>query len=210
MGRIPNFKGAEVAGRRLLESEEFQGARFIKSNPDSPQRTVRFEALKANKTVYLAVPKLAQEKPFIELNPMRLETSDFWHASSIKGSTELGRPVSLSEMKKIDLIVTGCVAVSRNGARLGKGGGYADLEFALLREARLVGETTPVVTVVHSVQLLPNGSFEMSEHDTSVDLIATERQLIRCKRKFKRPSGIFDHALSPEKRMSIPVLRKRS
>ena len=33
----------------------------------------------------------------------------------------MGRPVSLTEMKSIDLVVTGCVGVGDDGTRLGKG-----------------------------------------------------------------------------------------
>ena len=209
MGRIPNFKGAEAASELLFRSEAFQKAEVIKSNPDSPQRKLRHLALKANKTVYIAVPKLALAKPFIELNPRKIDEKDLWNASSIKGSAEFGIPVSIEEMLAIDLIVTGCVAVSRNGARLGKGGGYADLEYGLLREAKLVHENTPVVTTVHDVQVLPNGSFEMLEHDTSIDMFATPTRLLNCRRKFSRPQGIILEALEKKKIESIPVLRSQ-
>ena len=39
------------------------------------------------------------------------------------------------ELAPVDLVVTGCVAVGVDGARLGKGGGFADLEFALATAA---------------------------------------------------------------------------
>lgn len=55
-------------------------------------------------------------------------------ASSIQGAFVLGRPVALTDMFPIALIVAGAVAVSRDGARRGKGGGYFDLEDALGRE----------------------------------------------------------------------------
>jgi 5-formyltetrahydrofolate cyclo-ligase len=41
----------------------------IKRNPDAPQRPVRYAALKGGKVVYMAVPRLRERKPFIELNP---------------------------------------------------------------------------------------------------------------------------------------------
>ena len=209
MGRIPNFKGAEAASERMFQSDVFQAAEIIKSNPDSPQRKLRHLALKANKTVYIAVPKLAQSKPFIELNPRKIDEKDYWLASSIKGSSEFGLPVAIEEMLPIDLILTGCVAVSRNGARLGKGGGYADLEYGLLREAKLVHEDTPVVTTVHDVQVLPSGSIEMLEHDTSIDMFSTPTRLIKCRRKFSRPPGIILDALEKKKIESIPVLQSQ-
>ncbi len=83
----------------------------------------------------MAVPRLRSDKPFIELDPKRLKCSPY-AASSIKGAAQYGRPVTLDEVKKIDLVVCGSVAVNRQGARVGKGGGYSDLEFALLTEEK--------------------------------------------------------------------------
>ena len=131
----------------------------IKCNPDMPQRPVRRAALEAGKIVYLAVPKLREPEPFIELNPSEIPVSAYWAASSIKGAFEWGRPVSLTEMKSIDLVVTGCVGVGDDGTRLGKGGGYSDLEFALLREHGLVDEDIVVATTVHPVQRLKRGVY---------------------------------------------------
>jgi 5-formyltetrahydrofolate cyclo-ligase len=37
---------------------------------------------------------------------------------------------------------------------IGKGGGYSDLEYGLGREARVVRNTTPIVTTVHDLQVI--------------------------------------------------------
>lgn len=66
-GRIPNFRGAEQAAARLAELPEWQAARVIKANPDSPQLPVRRRARKDGKTLYMAVPRLTTEKPFVEV-----------------------------------------------------------------------------------------------------------------------------------------------
>ena len=65
----------------------------------------------------------------------------------------------------VDLVVTGCVAVGEDGARLGKGGGFSDLEFALAAAAGLVDERTVVVTTVHDVQVQPEGIDPDGAHD---------------------------------------------
>src|SRR5262245_58736277 len=125
-GRIPNFTGAEACARLMAETPYWKNAKALKINPDSPQRAVRQKALEEGKVIYMAVPRLHSDKPFIELDPKKLMCSAYV-ASSIKGAAKYGRPVNLKEVQKIDLIVCGSVAVNRQGARVGKGGGYSDL-----------------------------------------------------------------------------------
>src|SRR5487761_750982 len=71
-GRIPNFTGAEAAAERLRAMPEWQAAVTLKANPDSAQLPVRQRALEDDKTVYMAVPRLAGEEPFFALEPGRL------------------------------------------------------------------------------------------------------------------------------------------
>ncbi|MFK7991586.1 MAG: 5-formyltetrahydrofolate cyclo-ligase [Sandaracinaceae bacterium] len=206
-GRIPNFVGAEAAALALAETEVFRAANVLKCNPDSPQRPVRHAALKAGKTVLMAVPKLAARECFLRLDPADLES--LWHASSIKGAGEVGVPVDERQVGAIDLIVTGCVAVGRDGARLGKGGGYSDLEYALLRELGVVDGSTPIVSTVHSSQLLPKGAVPMAAHDISLDWVATEQGVLRLERDHPRPEGVMWPLLDDDKVLSIPALAER-
>ena len=135
--RIPNFVGAEAAAGRLAEAHVWQRAATIKSNPDSPQLPVRVRALADGKLLYMAVPRLAEAEPFFVLDPETLADPPR-KAASIKGAARSARTVSLDAMEPVDLVVTGCVAVGEDGARLGKGGGFSDLEFALAAAAGLV------------------------------------------------------------------------
>ena len=207
VGRIPNFVGAEAAAEHLAGTKAWARARAIKCNPDSPQRPVRARALREGKVVFMAVPKLAKAEPFIALDPDALGEGALWVASSIKGSAELGRPTRIEDMPPIDLIVTGCVGVTRRGARLGKGGGYSDLEYALLREHGLVRERTVIATTVHPSQIRRAGTIPMRDHDVSLDLLGTPTGVIACDRAFKRPKGIEWSILDEDKRSAIPVLR---
>ena len=206
-GRIPNFVGAEKAAERLAGTELFRKARTVKCNPDSPQRPVRHAALKAGKTVIMAVPKLAERACFWRLDPAVLD--DLWKASSIKGASAMAEQVREDAVGTIDLIVTGCVAVAPDGGRLGKGGGYSDLEYAVLRELGLVDADTPIVTTVHSSQVLAVGAIPMADHDISLDGFATESELVRCERAYERPEGVDRDALPGEKLEAIPVLADR-
>ena len=68
-GRIPNFAGAEAAAERLRATGVWQAAGTVKANPDSAQLPVRQRALEDGKTVYMAVPRLAEPEPFFALDP---------------------------------------------------------------------------------------------------------------------------------------------
>lgn len=205
-GRIPNFVGAEDAARRLAATGEWESAAVLKCNPDSPQLPVRKQALEEGKIVYMAVPKLADPYPFWRLDPDEL-TVEAHEAASIKGAARHGRPVAIEELDKIDLIVCGCVAVERSGARLGKGGGYSDLEFAIATEAGLVDGATVIATTVHPSQILDDGTIPVTDHDFPLDLIVSPDEAIRTETKLSRPSGIIDNELDESMRESIPVLK---
>ena len=193
-GRIPNFRGAEQAAARLAELSEWEAAEVVKSNPDAPQLPVRRRARKDGKTLYMAVPRLAQEKPFVRV------TGD----PTIKRALAHGIPVGLGELEPIELIVCGTVAVNRKGVRIGKGGGYSDLEFALLVERGLVSDETTIVTTVHDLQLLDEELPETA-HDFRVDVIVTPNSIVRT-RRHRRPPGVLWDDLDAEKIESIPVL----
>ena len=205
-GRIPNFDGAADAATRLAELDEWQRAATVKCNPDMPQLPVRTRALADGKVLYMAVPKLASERPFLLLDPDRIDGSPR-KAASIKGSGKAGVPVTLEEMEHVDLIVCGTVAVNRKGVRVGKGGGYSDLELALATETGLVDADTVIVTTVHDEQVV-DGALPETAHDFRVDLIVTPTQVIRCRRR-RRPAGVIWADLDDEKIASIPALASR-
>jgi 5-formyltetrahydrofolate cyclo-ligase len=205
-GRIPNFTGAEQCAAHVAELEGWQAARFVKANPDSPQRAIRHLALKQGKTIYMAVPRLRDEKCFVELDPSRLG-KNIYAASSIKGAFEFGRQVSVREMNPVDLILCGSVAVRRDGARIGKGGGYSDLEYAIAIELGIISPATPIITTVHPLQIV-TGRISLAPHDIPVDFIVTPDKSIATKTRLSRPRGIYWDYLDEEKIAAIPLLKK--
>jgi 5-formyltetrahydrofolate cyclo-ligase len=205
-GRIPNFAGASEAAERLTELEDWENADVIKSNPDSPQLPVRRAALREGKTVYVAVPRLRDAKCFLRLNPDEIEDID--HATTIGGSSEVGVQVGPDEMESIDLIVSGSVAVNSEGARVGKGEGYSDLEFAVLREFGLVDDGTTTATTVHELQVIDR-EIPTTPQDVPIDRICTPDRTLRTDTAGK-PRGIAWDALDDAKVAEIPVLQRLS
>lgn len=205
-GRIPNFEGAAQAAERLGELPAWKKARVVKANPDSPQGPVRRLALAQGKLVYMAVPRLREERCFLELNPKRLKGFED-QASSIKGAFRYGRLVAPEGMHKVDLIVAGAVGVNREGARVGKAGGYSDLEYAIAREFGIVDEDTTTLTTVHPVQVVPY-QIEMLRHDFPLDYIITPEGITETRRRYPKPRGIYWDELGEEKIQTIPFLMK--
>jgi len=204
-GRIPNFIGANIAAEKLEELSIWRKARVIKSNPDSPQKWIREKALKHGKTVYMAVPKLREEKCFIELKPKRL--LNLSQAATIRGAFQQGIPVYPDEIDHVDLVIMGSVAVNKRGAKIGKGGGFSDLEYAIGREYGFVTEETPVITTVHPLQILDE-ELPMEDHDVPVDYIITRNEVIHVNPKvYSKPKGIKWSILG-RKLEEIPILRK--
>lgn len=125
-----------------------------------------------------------------------------------KGAAQYGTPVSLYESYNVDLVVVGSTAVCPNtGARVGKGEGFAELEWGILtQQGNLDANKVLVVTTVHDCQVLdetgdkepwkvlmrqlkeedgtegipattPFGT--LTQHDVPVDIIVTPSRCIR-------------------------------
>lgn len=210
VGRIPNFTGAEAAAQRLRALPVWEAAVAVKANPDSAQLPVRQRALEDGKTVYMAVPRLAEREPFFALDPDHLEQSPR-KAASISGASRSARRVMLDELAPVDLVVMGCVAVGEDGTRLGKGGGFADLEYALATAAGLIGPHTVTVTTVHEIQVKPAGTIPLTGHDVPIDCVVTPERVIDARswpgRRPRGEAGIDWDDLTDEKIAAIPLLR---
>jgi 5-formyltetrahydrofolate cyclo-ligase len=206
-GRIPNFAGAKAAAQRLGQTRAWKRARVVKANPDSPQTHARRLALEEGKTLVMAVPRLRDRHPFRVLDPKRLTKKQVREAATIKGALRHGRVVALEEVPEIDFVLCGSVAVNLSGARVGKGGGFSDIEYGLLIDAGKIDDHTIVATTVHPVQILRE-HLMVTQHDLPVDMIATPRAVIEVERAYDRPRGILWDHLQPPQIHEIPILER--
>jgi len=172
--RIPNFVGAERAARRLGDLPEYKAAKTVFCNPDSPQRPVREMVLRDGKVLVMATPRL--QKGFLILDPNAISRSSIPKASTIRGAFKHGRFAEPSEVK-VELFVAGSVAVSLEGGRLGKGTGYSDKEYAILKDSGGLSSDALVVTTVHDAQIVEE--IPQDAWDMQVDVIVTPTKSVR-------------------------------
>lgn len=200
-GRIPNFAGAKEAAERLLAHPVFRGVKCVKVNPDTPQRYVREGLLRRGITVIVPTPRL--KGGFRKFDSAKIPADKIPEAASLSAGVRWGEEVPLEALPPVDLIVTGSVAVTRDGHRCGKGHGYGDLEFGILRE--LGYPPVPVVTTVHALQVLEH--FPTDDHDIPVSVIVTPDEVIEVKNPPPSPQGIDWASLPNEALEEMPVLK---
>jgi 5-formyltetrahydrofolate cyclo-ligase len=217
--RIPNFMGADEAAENLATLPEFQAADVVKVNPDTPQRQVRQLVLENGKTLLTPQPRLRTGffqtlKHGTDTIPSDVPISSL---TSSKGAAKNGTPITLYENYTVDLVVVGSTAVCpKTGARVGKGEGFAELEWGILsQQGNLDAEKVLVVTTVHDTQVFDGGVEEpwkslmeqqekdgaddddgtssltpfgsLTQHDVPVDIIVTPTQIIRVPNETKLP-----------------------
>lgn len=207
---IPNFVGADVAAWRLAQTGAWKAARTVKTNPDHAQIPVRIRALYQGKTIYAPVPYLTKDFPYLRLDPKALAEKgiSFELAATAQGFMDHGERIEFEAVEPLDFCVVGSVAVGRAGARTGKGAGFADLETGIFRELGIVTAATPMATTVHSLQFVPDEAVVVESHDSPLDFIATESELVETGNLMPRPSGVAWEKVRPDQFETIPFLAR--
>ena len=173
-GKIPDFKGSDIAAQILAKTEEWKKSKTIFVSPDSAQTPVRYLALKDNKNLIMASPNLEHGYYFLDgssLDGVEME------ASTKEGALEYKTDNDSTHHLSVDLLVEGSVAVDREGHRIGKGKGYGDREIADLLERKLIKATTPLATTIHPLQLVDFVPTE--DHDQKLNMLVTTEEIIR-------------------------------
>uniref|UniRef100_A0A3B5M1E5 Methenyltetrahydrofolate synthase domain-containing protein n=1 Tax=Xiphophorus couchianus TaxID=32473 RepID=A0A3B5M1E5_9TELE len=206
--RIPNFKGAFGACSKVAELQTFAQTAEVKVDPDKPLEGARFAVLQAQKTLLVPTPRL-RSGLFNKITPPQGANKEQLRVcASSQGVKDFSVPVGLDAKVKVDLVVVGSVAVSEKGCRIGKGEGYADLEWAMMASMGAVNDSTVVVTVVHDCQVVDIPEELMGSHDLTVDYILTPTRVIKTECKLPKPQGIIWTKLDAEKLEKIPILKK--
>ncbi len=155
------------------------------------------------------MPYLTEGFPYLRLDPATLAAKgvSFELAATSEGYMAHGERVEFEDVEQLEFCVVGSVAVTRQGGRTGKGAGFADLETGIFRELGKIGATTPMATTVHSSQLVAPDRVVMQAHDSPLDYVATEAELIVTGNRDPRPAGVAWDAVQPDQFESIPFLK---
>ena len=194
-GRIPPFPGQNKAAERLRRTTLYKKSFSVMVPPDRAQLQVRINLLQDRKRLVMATPGLRDG--FREIPSSRISPSLWTKAVSSVGVMRYGRRLAstLREIGRVDLLVTGAVAVSLQGDRIGKGTGYFDLEYMILREIGSVGGETPIIAIVDDLQVFKE--LPWNGKDVSIDLIVTPTRSIAVQHPRPRPKGIDWPSLQP-------------
>ncbi|XP_045674604.1 methenyltetrahydrofolate synthase domain-containing protein isoform X3 [Phyllostomus hastatus] len=205
--RIPNFKGSFRACQNIKDLEVFARVQEVKVDPDKPLEGVRLLALQSKKMLLVPTPRL-RTGLFNRITPPPGATKDVLRkCATSQGVRNYSVPMGLDSRVLVDLVVVGSVAVSEKGWRIGKGEGYADLEYAMMASMGAVSQGTPVVTIVHDCQVVDIPDVLMEDHDLTVDYILTPTRVITTGCTRPRPAGVVWSKISCEMMGRIPILR---
>lgn len=167
-GRIPNFRDAKKACERIRELEEYLNAECVFSAPDSALLRLREIVLEDGKTLLAVLPRM---KGFVVLKEKVKPTID---------KLKLGKVANFSELKgKVSIFAQGCVAVDLHGNRIGKGSGFGDREFEILKKEGVLADKALFVVVAHDIQVFSDLSYLAEPHDAKADVILTPTRIIR-------------------------------
>lgn len=208
--KIPNYVGADKAAELLAETEEFKKANKVKVNIDLAQEPVKVEVIKAHKTLFVP-PAQKSSNVYAKIkncNPDEVDLATQKKIIKLQGDEDTFEEIDINGIEKLDMVVVGSCAVSRQGHRIGKGNGYVDLDVGILTYLGVITKDTLIVTTVHDVQVydtLPENLFQ--SYDLPLDLIVTPTEVIRVSKRLQRPQGIEWKLLSSRRLEIVPVLK---
>lgn len=205
---IPDFEGSERATDRIVDLPMYKSCKYAFITPDNCLVDLRRRMIAAG--IPFVMSTYGIYRGFIVIEPGMVPKGAELYAAWLDGMEHFGRPISLAEIARrgrFELMVTGASAVSMDGVRFGKGHGFFDLEWGMFTDLGIVDETTPVVAIVHDVQVVED-KLHPSATDILVDYIATPTRMIEVGRRAKRPHGVKWELLEPSQIAETPPIQE--
>lgn len=205
---IPDFQGSERATEHIVAMSAYKACKYAFITPDNCLVDLRRRMIEAG--IPFVMSTYGIYRGFLLMEPGMVPKGAELYAAWLDGMEHFGKPISLEEIARrgrFDLMVTGASAVSMDGVRFGKGHGFFDLEWGMFTDLGIVDESTPVVAIVHDVQVVED-KLHPSATDILVDHIATPTRMIKVERRAKRPHGVKWELLEQEQIDATPPLQE--
>ncbi len=205
---IPDFEGVEQATDRIVDLAAWKDCQLAFVTPDNSMTELRRRLIVEGKAFVMSTYNM--QRGFLYMEPGIVPPQAAPFAAWLDGMEHFARSINLAELTEIgrfDFLATGASAVTKDGIRFGKGHTYFDLEWGMFTDLGLVDEKTPVVAIVHDVQVVDD-HLNASETDIQVDYIATPSRLATVERRSRRPRGIKWDRLTRNEIVEIPPLKE--
>jgi 5-formyltetrahydrofolate cyclo-ligase len=203
---VPDFAGSAAAHTRVRAMAQYREASVLFIAPDNSLRGLVHAALDDGKRV--VVPTYAMRRGMVLLDPAAVPPQDREFASTLDGLERFGATLTLDELRalgRIDVLVTGAIALTRSGVHIGSGDAFFDIEWGILSTLGLVTAGTPILAVAHPVQIV-DAELQPKAHDITVDEIITEDAVTATGRTHTRPTGIDWSNIAPHRLSDIAYL----
>ena len=189
---ITDFRDSQAATLRLVRLPEWQRARRVFITPDNSTQQLREEGIRQSKEVIMTTYGIRRGALLVTRRSVPEGQEEY--ASTLAGMEKFGRRLATIEdlelAGSLDLMITGALAVSRaHGGRAGKGAGWFDAEWGIWRSLNLAQPETPVIGIVHDVQVVAE-AFQLDAWDCHLNVIVTPTEVIRPA-GFQQPAGVL-------------------
>jgi 5-formyltetrahydrofolate cyclo-ligase len=208
---IADYEGSDAGAERLLDLADDHDCESWLVTPDNNLDPLR-QRLIERSTPFL-MPTDGIRRGFLSLDPADVPDGDAAFASVLGGTNRFAERAPIETLEAdhppLDVMVTGASFVTPDWLRMGKGHGFFDLEWAMLRKVGLATTDTLVVAAVHDIQFLsetdaPEGM--VADHDTVVDYVVTPTRTHEVEGDRQKPSGIHWELLTEAEIREIPPL----
>lgn len=206
---IADFQCSEQAVERLVQHRFYREAQCLFIAPDNCLEQLRYRALQDGKKILMTTYSIF--RGFWLLDPTTIPPDRWLYAATLDGMERHGTPLTLAqimtELPRLDYMMTGTGAINEAGVRFGKGHGFFDAEWGMLYRIGKISSATPSAAVVHDCQVLTEMLYPEG-FDTVAEAIFTPTRTIEVSDPHKPTCGIVWDLLDPHMLATIPPLQE--
>lgn len=214
----PDFRGSSAAVDRILELDCYKNARTILVTCDNSLEHLRHQALKDGKKVLVGTYRL--RRGFILLDPARMDDTELKLAACLDGMEMpgIGRAISIAQLRdeglRIDMCATGGLVFNQQGVIVHEGQALFEVQWALLQDIKVIINTTRVVAVAHTCQVVDEVSLGLEKFmpskpgEVQCDFIVTPDRILKVEAATKPASGVNFKTVDPDALNNIPPLQE--